>query len=63
MEDRVDGAMSIYPPSGGAGTAMDIRLDANASLFTFQGTQADFGEGITVTSVSVNDGWNLVRRS
>ena len=57
-DDRpVASAVEIYPPVGGQGTSLEVRLDANASVFAFDGTTVDFGEGIRIDGVNVDDGW------
>ncbi len=49
--------LTVYPPKGGQGTSMEVRVDADASVFAFEGTQIDFGDGIRVDAVNVDDGW------
>jgi hypothetical protein len=51
--------LTLYPPSGGQGTAMNIRFDASSSAFTYNNTSTvDFGEGITMLQLNIEDGWN-----
>ena len=49
--------LEMYPPSGGQGTTLTVDFDANRRTFSFADTTMDFGDGISVTSVSVNDGY------
>ena len=51
-------ALTSYPPVGGQGIALELELDASSSFFSFSGTTVDLGEGIVVTEVIVDDGWN-----
>ena len=37
---------------------LEVDLDADVSTFDFNATSVDFGEGIVVNSVTVDDGWN-----
>ncbi|MEC8425335.1 MAG: hypothetical protein VX000_16235 [Myxococcota bacterium] len=53
----VASSVALHPPVGGQGTSMEVRIDANASVFAFDGTSVDFGEGIRVDGVNVDDGW------
>ena len=53
----VASSVELYPPVGGQGTSMEVRIDANASVFAFDGTTVDFGDGIRVDAVNVDDGW------
>lgn len=51
--------LSLSPPSGGQGTSMVVRFDGSASAFTYNDTSsADFGEGISVLQLNIEDGWN-----
>ncbi len=51
--------LSLSPPSGGQGTSMVVRFDGSGSAFTYNDTStADFGEGISVLQLNVEDGWN-----
>ncbi len=51
------GGLEFWPPSAGRGTTFDARIAAGASVFTFSGTELELGEGVTVNSVTVLDGW------
>ena len=57
-ENAEASALTLYPPSGGQGIALEVDLDADVSTFDFNATSVDFGEGIVVNSVTVDDGWN-----
>lgn len=54
--------LELSPPVGGQGTELDVQLTATESFFTFEGTTVDFGDGITVESVDVADGWGATAR-
>ena len=56
-DEQSQRTVALYPPAGGQGTSMAVDFDATGSIFSFTGTEVDFGEGITVSSVTVNDGW------
>lgn len=49
--------VTVSPPVGGLGTTMELDLSASRSFFAFDGTTVDLGDGITVDSVTVSDGW------
>ncbi len=55
--DPSGNGLSLYPPRGGLGTTMDISFDAERSFFEFTSTAVSFGDGITVNSVDIDDGW------
>ena len=57
-ENATANALTLYPPNGGQGIALEVDLDADVSTFDFNATNVDFGEGIIVNSVTVDDGWN-----
>jgi len=48
---------SIDPPEGALGTSMRVTVSASRSGLSLEETSVDFGEGITVESVTVIDGW------
>lgn len=51
--------LGVSPPVGGRGTTMTVELDTDSSFFRYDGPiNADFGEGITVDEIEVEDGWN-----
>jgi hypothetical protein len=51
--------LELYPPQGGQGVSMEVRFDASATTFTYNDTSSvDFGAGITVTEMNIDDGWN-----
>jgi hypothetical protein len=56
-EEVASSKVALYPPSGGQGISMEVDLDASASVFSYSGTVVDFGDGITVSDVNVDDGW------
>ena len=49
--------LSVFPPKGGQGTTVEIDLSATSSFFDFDLLEVDLGDGITVDSVAVDDGW------
>lgn len=52
-------SLGVSPPLGGLGTTMEVELDVDASFYEYEGAlTADFGEGITVDDIEVEDGWN-----
>jgi hypothetical protein len=53
-------AFEVSPSVAGVGTSLEI--DATRAAFVFGDTQAVFGEGISVTSVTVQDGFQAVAR-
>ncbi len=54
-----DPVLALFPPVGGIGTTMDLRVDADRSTFSFESTTVDLGDGILVDTVQVYDGWTL----
>ena len=50
---------TVEPPEAGVGTELSVSIIANSSHFSFGASEVDFGEGITVNSVMVEDGWTL----
>ena len=57
-DEYVQGRVSLYPPAGGLGTELEVAFEANRSTFAFSNTDIDFGEGILVNAVQVDDGWH-----
>ncbi len=59
-EEEISGPrLGVSPPLGGQGTTMTVELDSDHSFFSYDGPlTADFGEGITVDEIEVEDGWN-----
>lgn len=58
--DEVASRYTLTPPSAGIGTQLEVRVSANVSSFDFGVSNLDLGEGITVESVTVEDGFNMV---
>jgi hypothetical protein len=56
--DPIGASIEVYPPKGGQGTQMEVSFDASRSSFTFTGTTLDFGAGIVVDEVHVDDGFS-----
>ncbi len=50
-------SVSLFPPKGGQGTTLEVDLSASRSFFDYSNIVVDFGEGITVESVTVDDAW------
>jgi hypothetical protein len=62
-EDALAGTtLSVHPPVGGQGQSIDVTLSASQSFFEYGGSAVDFGEGITVESLTVQDGWEATAR-
>jgi hypothetical protein len=53
---------TVTPNNGGTGTSMDVVFSTNRSAFEFGDTEVDFGEGIVVDAVTVQDGFQTVAR-
>jgi len=47
--------LGLYPPAGGLGTSVEVEIEANRPTFSLRDTSVDFGEGITVDRVEVDD--------
>jgi hypothetical protein len=52
-----DAVLELYPPKGGQGQTVDVSLSASRSLFQFGATEVEFGDGVIVNTVDVDDGW------
>ena len=50
--------LSLYPNMAGRGVALDVLLQSTRSQFVFGETSLDLGEGVTVLSITVSDGYN-----
>ena len=50
--------IEMYPMSTGIGTTLEIDFDANTSTFSYADTTVNFGEGVTVEEVNIDDGWS-----
>ena len=59
-EEPVEVVMSVYPEVGGLGTVMNLHLQSSRSQFIFGETSLDLGDGVTVESVTVHDGYTAV---
>lgn len=55
--DEASTSFVLSPPEGGAGTSLSALVEASRSSFVFGATELDFGEGITVETLTVEDGW------
>jgi hypothetical protein len=53
----VEAAFTIHPAVAGQGTVLDVTLYASRSAFEFGATDINLGEGITVSTVTVMDGY------
>lgn len=51
------GSLEFWPPEAGRGTTVEGRLTAGSSVFDFDATDVDLGDGVRVDSVTVLDGW------
>ncbi len=53
--------LTFTPPEAGRGTTVDARITSGTSVFSFDGTTTlDLGQGVTVNSITVLDGWTAV---
>ncbi len=52
-------SLDVHPPTGGLGTTLTVSIAATQSAFDFESTSVDFGEGIQVLEVAVQDAWNI----
>ncbi|MEC7242653.1 MAG: hypothetical protein VXW32_15585 [Myxococcota bacterium] len=50
----------IDPPEAGLGTEVTVAVRSSRSQYVFGETGLDFGEGIEVNNVTVQDGWTVV---
>ena len=57
---EVEAAFTLTPPEAGLGTSARVSIRANQSRFRQDSTEVDFGEGITVNSVTVTDSWTTL---
>jgi hypothetical protein len=51
---------TLTPPEGGLGQSLRVLIQADRSAFTYGATEVDFGEGVAVNAVTVDDGWTAV---
>ena len=57
--ETVQRTLSLYPPAAGLGTTIDVAIESNRSAFSLGDTSVDFGAGITVRTVEVDDAWHV----
>lgn len=57
---EISAAFELQPAIGGLGTELDVRIHASDSVFEFGASELDLGEGITVESVVVLDGYEAL---
>jgi len=50
----------IDPPEAGVGTEVQVAVRSSRSQYIFGETHLDFGEGIEVNNVTVQDGWTVL---
>jgi hypothetical protein len=50
----------IDPPEAGVGTEVQVAVRSSRSQYVFGDTYLDFGEGIEVSDVTVQDGWTVL---
>ncbi|MSQ01832.1 MAG: hypothetical protein EXR71_08060 [Myxococcales bacterium] len=55
----LDQVLTFWPPEAGRGTEVNARITSTNSIFDFTGNTLDLGGGVTVTSVTVLDGWTV----
>jgi hypothetical protein len=57
-EDAEAPRLELYPPEGGQGVTLEVDLRASRSTFDYDRLpELDFGDGIRVDAVEVDDGW------
>lgn len=59
-EDVAAGNLEFWPPEAGRGTSVEGRLTAGSSVFDFESTEVDLGDGVRVDAVTVLDGWTAL---
>ena len=53
--------LTVSPPVGGQGTTLSVELDTDYNFYSTSGTlTADFGPGVTVDEIEIQDGWNAL---
>lgn len=53
--------LMVSPPVGGQGTTLEVELDTDYNFYSYTGAvTADFGPGITVEDLEIQDGWNAI---
>ncbi|HNC98026.1 MAG TPA: hypothetical protein PKW90_17985, partial [Myxococcota bacterium] len=53
-------ALQFWPPEAAKGQTFDARITAAESILDFETSTLKLGEGVTVNSFTVLDGWNAV---
>lgn len=49
--------LAFWPPEAGRGTTFDARVTSGTSIFDFESDDLTLGDGVTVNSLTVLDGW------
>ena len=57
-DDFRESSVKISPPVGGQGIELQVELDASYSSFSYENPSLDMGDGIVVTDLIIEDGWN-----
>ena len=57
---EMEAAFTLDPPEAGLGTSARVAVRANQSRFRQDSTDVDFGEGVTVLSITVTDSWTTL---
>lgn len=60
VEEEVEAAYHLTPPSSGRGISLDVVLHSDLSRFVFGDTWVDLGPGVSVESVTVQDGFRAI---
>ncbi len=55
--DTAPASYELSPPTGAAGTSMTVTVESTRSTFRFGDSWIDLGDGITVDSITVKDGF------
>jgi hypothetical protein len=62
-DDAASGTtIELTPPVGGQGQSIDVLFEASQSYFEYGNSTATFGDGVTVESLTVQDGWTMTAR-
>ncbi len=62
VEQQEEARYELHPSVAGRGTSVDVELRATRSSFVFGDTELDLGEGVTIESVTVHDGYRATAR-